>query len=502
MQRKRRNVKAVVETGKIVEPEKIGGSGKVDRRVANGDVVSIERIESVGRSIGAARTRKERQVERRQKRQMGKARRWASRAASILTIAAILPVLTKSERNVVWGQISTATEERGAGSLLDSTQPNGRFSGKRYDGATRPALNSEESRFSAGVVRGSAGNVVGVDANRGGGRFSGASEFRSRQNYELFYWRNEIQRAKNRVAQAERDAGLRTGKDDRPQPVVAKEPKSISLAEARRGVRYGRTAEEIEAARRAELAAAQNAVLTNPNAGAVGGIEPGLPAGGEYDPATIWMRGRAPLADFPTVPFDLSSGSGRFGEGERRPDARNWVELDGVLRSEFAGASLAPVGAPLAPSLELASLAPSPEEKRRAYQERLTTLLLQTPAVNPLSPISVEYRDGVATVRGIVPTPSAREAAGRVLLTEPDVIRVENKLTYVRPDDVDGPGELVPVLPPLGVGGSGAVAPNLPKASKTPNTPAAPQGLVPVLPPLGAGGSGAVAPNLPNGAAF
>ncbi len=432
----------------------------------------------------------------RQKRQLGKARRWASRAASVLTVAAIVSMLPNAERNVVWGQISTATEERGAGSLLDSTQPNGRFSGKRYDGATRPTLNSEESRFSGGAVRGSAGNVVGVDANRGGGRFSGASEFRSRQNYELFYWRNEIQRAKQRAAQAERAAGLSAKKDDRPQPVVAKEPKPISLAEARRGVRYGRTAEEIEAARRAELAAAQNALLpTNPN------LNADAPTGGEYDPATIWMRGRAPIADFPTVPFDLSTGNGRFGDDERRPDARNWVELDGVLRSEFAGASLAPIGASLATTPDFASISPSPEEKRRSYQEYLTTLLLQTPAVNPLSPISVDYRNGVATVRGIVPTPSAREAAGRVLLAEPDVIRVENKLTYVRPDDVDGPGKTVPVLPPPGVGGDGAVAPNAPKAWNGANSPVAPTaspGLVPVLPSPGAGGNGAVAPNTPN----
>ncbi len=451
---------------------------------------------NVGRLGDVERTRKERQVER-QKRQMGKARRWANRAASVLTIAAIVSMLPNAERNVVWGQISTATEERGAGSLLDSTQPNGRFSGKRYDGATRPTLNSEESRFSGGAVRGSAGNVVGVDANRGGGRFSGASEFRSRQNYELFYWRNEIQRVKNRVAQAERAAGLSAKKDDRPRPVVAKEPKSISLAEARRGVRYGRTAEEIEAARRTELAAAQNALLpTNPN------LNADAPTGGEYDPATIWMRGRAPIADFPTVPFDLSTGSGRFGDGERRPDARNWVELDGVLRSEFAGASMAPIGASLATTPDFAPISPSPEEKRRSYQEYLTTLLLQTPAVNPLSPISVDYRNGVATVRGIVPTPSAREAAGRVLLAEPDVIRVENKLTYVRSDDGDGPGKTVPVLPPPGVGGNGTVAPVAPNGgngASLPTSPTASPGLVPVLPPLGVGEN---ARSLPNGAAF
>ena len=419
-------------------------------------------------------------------------RRWTNCAALVWTVATIAPILTSVAQNVAWGQISTATAERGAGSLLDSTQPNGRFSGKRYDGAIKLTLNSEESRFSDGSVRGNSGNIVGVDANRDGGRFSGASEFRSRQNYELFYWRNEIQRAKNLAAQAERAVGAVAKKNGGPRAVVAKEPKPVSLVETRRGVRYGRTPEEVAAARQAELAAAQNVVLPSPSAGV--GVEPSVPMIGEYDPATIWMRGRAPIADFAPTTFDLSTGDGRFGAGDGRfgagdwnANSQGWGAPNGALRSEFAGASLAPSGTPIATFPELAPASRSPEEKRRAYQEHLTTVLLQAPAVNPLSPISVEYRDGVATVRGVVPTPSAREAAGRVLLAEPDVRRVENKLTFVRSDDVDGPGAVVPVLPPPGVGGNGAVAPNTGTGGSAPVLPpsSSPQGAIPVLPPIG-----------------
>ena len=380
--------------------------------------------------------------------------------ASILTVAAVAAALSNVATGDAWGQISTATEKKGAGSLLDSVQPNGRFSGERYDGALKPSAKSKESRFSSGDVRGSAGNVVGVDANRAGGRFSGASDFQSKQNFELFYWRNEIQKAKKATKRAESALSGSLKKSDGPRLTTAKEPKPIPYSEWRRGVRYGRTPEEV-AARQAELAAAQTkARLGNVDANQTTPI----PTVDGFDPATIWMRGRAPLSDWTQAPFD---GVGAWGVAE--PNGGGWVELDGRLRSELAGASLAPTGAPIEPLPELSPVR-SAEEKRLSYQEYLTTRLLQTPAVNPLSPISVEFRDGVATVRGIVPTPSAREAAGRVLLAEPDVRRVENRLTFVRADEV-GPGAIVPVAP-------------IPGVSNAPSD-AAPR--IPILPDVGSG---------------
>ena len=388
--------------------------------------------------------------------------------ASILTVAAVAATLSSVASGDAWGQISTATEKKGAGSLLDSTQPNGRFSGERYDGALKPAAKSEGSRFSSGAVRGSAGNVVGVDANRAGGRFVGASEFQSKQNFELFSWRNEILRTKNALKQAERALG--GGKNDGPRLTTAKEPKPIPYSEWRRGVRYGRTREEVEAARRAEIAAAQG----NAGAGSVdANASPVVPLD-VYDPATIWMRGRAPIGDWAQTPFDWRLGG--FGDfGAANANGGGWVELDGRPRSEFAGATLAPNGAPIASATELLS-SRSPEEKRRSYQEYLTNRLLQTPAVNPLSPISVEFRDGVATIRGVVPTPSAREAAGKTLLAEPDVRRVENQLTFVRPDE-SGPGAIVPVAPTPGL-----AQPSISEKAPSGNAPT-----IPILPDIGSG---------------
>lgn len=428
-------------------------------------------------------------------------RRWA---ASILTVATVATAI--SGVATAWGQISTATEKQGAGSLLDATQPNGRFSGERYDGAIKPSAKSENSRFSNGAVRGSAGNVVGVDASREGGRFSGTSEFRSKQNFELFSWRNEILRTKKALNRAESALAGGLRKQNEPRLTTAKEPKPIPYSEWRRGVRYGRTPEEVEAARQAELAAARTNASPND---ARGTEDSAIPTDGGFDPATIWMRGRAPIRDLTGTAFGWTAlddaFGGVWGAGERGGDGGGWVELDGRVRSEFAGASLAPSGTAFAPIPELAPVSRSPEEKRRSYQEYLTTRLLQTPAVNPLSPISVEFRDGVATVSGIVPTPSAREAAGSVLLAEPDVRRVVNRLTCVRSDD-DGPGAIVPVAPIPGSvpaansaseGSVPATAPNVPAvpnvpvapkapvAPNVPNAPGAPVPSIPILPDVG-----------------
>ncbi len=379
-------------------------------------------------------------MERKSKREGANGSKRTRNGRKTARVAAVAALLTaaSSVGGVAWGQISTASPEKGAASVLESTRPNGRIGGTEYRGAMAPSAKPEESRFSNGVVRGSAGNIVGVDANQAGGRFVGSNDFQSKQNFDLFYWRNEILRTKKALRDAERAVGGTSRKPGEPRLVTAKEPKSIPLSAWRGGVRYGRTAEEIEAARKAEFAAAPTGRPTNPAA----------PLGAPYDPETIWMRGRAPTRD-PFASFGIGpTNGGRSPENVWNApiDERGWIELDGRVRSEFAGAPLTPNGAAtdLTPLFEPS--APSPEEKRRAYEEYLTTRLLETPEVNPLSPISVEFRDGVATARGIVPTPSAREAAGRVLLAEPDVRRVENRLTFVRPDG-DGPGERVPVAP-------------------------------------------------------
>ena len=79
-----------------------------------------------------------------------------------------------------------------------------------------------------------------------------------------------------------------------------------------------------------------------------------------------------------------------------------------------------------------------PADPNAAVREYLELMLLRSPTVNPLSPIQVIYANGRATVRGIVPAETNRIEAGRILLTDPRVQTVDNKLT-VLPTDMNAP---------------------------------------------------------------
>lgn len=69
----------------------------------------------------------------------------------------------------------------------------------------------------------------------------------------------------------------------------------------------------------------------------------------------------------------------------------------------------------------------------RAIEERLEEQVFSHPTINPLSPIQVTIRGGVATIRGVVPTQQARMDAGRVLLASPGVRTVNNQLSVLNP---------------------------------------------------------------------
>jgi len=74
----------------------------------------------------------------------------------------------------------------------------------------------------------------------------------------------------------------------------------------------------------------------------------------------------------------------------------------------------------------------------QVIQERLELAILQSPQVNLLSPVQVLYQNGQAVVRGIVPTEASRVEAGRILLSDPNVSSVDNRLT-VLPADMNAP---------------------------------------------------------------
>lgn len=72
------------------------------------------------------------------------------------------------------------------------------------------------------------------------------------------------------------------------------------------------------------------------------------------------------------------------------------------------------------------------------FQEYLELMILRSPNVHPLSPIQVLFRNGTATIRGIVPSQEHRLEAGRILLGDSRVQKVDNRLT-VLPSSPDKP---------------------------------------------------------------
>jgi hypothetical protein len=91
-----------------------------------------------------------------------------------------------------------------------------------------------------------------------------------------------------------------------------------------------------------------------------------------------------------------------------------------------------------------------PQEQNRTerIEEQLELSLLQSPSVNLQSPVRVTLQNGIATVRGIVPTPQHRMQAGRLLLSNPAVNQVNNLMVPLSDRTTPPePVELNPVTP-------------------------------------------------------
>ncbi len=110
------------------------------------------------------------------------------------------------------------------------------------------------------------------------------------------------------------------------------------------------------------------------------------------------------------------------------------------LGSRFVG-NLNPMSETGSTAAPAANVVPNPVPAPRpgtqnptvAFQEYLELLLLRSPNVNPLSPIQVIYNTSsqTATVRGVVPTQEHRIEAGRILLSDSRVKKVDNKLSIL-----------------------------------------------------------------------
>ncbi|MGI6401096.1 MAG: BON domain-containing protein [Thermoguttaceae bacterium] len=303
-----------------------------------------------------------------------------------------------------------------------STSPNGRIGGYRYDGVLRPTPGVN-SRFPNNALYGSAGNVVGVDHGSASSRFQGAPSrpFQSSMDFNVLALRNEARRA--RAAQ-EAQASGRPGAFDSgaPRLVTAREPDRFPYALDRRP-NYGR--------RPGDPLASQNAVAAAPDA-TVPAATPDQQGVFDGVPERLWMRGPAPQAGG-VVAGDYQRYENEPWYGPYNDGYNDFYNASGYYDARLGGTLNIP-SAPFFGPVGPAPAAPSRAQTLRAFQEYLEAQLLQSPDVNPLSPVQVSYQDGVVTVRGVVPTPAARVAAGNILLADPRVSKVNNLMTYVRAD--------------------------------------------------------------------
>ena len=326
-------------------------------------------------------------------------------------------------------QSNTIIQERdgartaSAASVLASPVQNGRIGGYRYDGTFAPTP-SHNSRFANdnSVVYGDAGNIIGIDRSFSSRFGSSAVPFQSKMNYDLLTLRNEYYRAREEANASYLASQFKSQND--PRLVVATPPKPFPYATDRQ-TRYGKTKEQLLAERDERDSAAVARLQNETNVAR------------QIDPAQrIWMRGVAPVPgstvsdawlrndqpflDDPFL-FDYSQQNGALFMGS-----------DAVPRAGLGGAIDAQVGHGGAWSFPKLR---TPEEMEQIFIENLETQLLRSPDVNPLSPVQISVQNGIATVRGVVPTPRARVAAGKILLSNPEIIRVNNLMTCVRNDE-------------------------------------------------------------------
>lgn len=80
----------------------------------------------------------------------------------------------------------------------------------------------------------------------------------------------------------------------------------------------------------------------------------------------------------------------------------------------------------------------------RTFEQNLEAKLLGDPSVHLLSPVQVSFKNGIATVRGVVPSQQHKVAAGNLLLTDPVVKQVNNLMTTVPLDPAQIPAPIEP----------------------------------------------------------
>ena len=368
---------------------------------------------------------------------------------ALMGLSVLLAFFTLAENGIVLSARGTepqSSEEPSASSLMEMRTPGGRIGEYRYNGAFAPTPGVG-SRFTNSARYGSAGNIVGLDPARAGSRFQGGDRrFQSRMNYDALRTYTEFRRLDREGLARGSDAG---GAADKPRLVVASPPARLPKSGVGRAPRYGMTREELAAAQARAQLDAETLAQWNAFQSALNGLSRSAapqvdsPSTGEISPAApqqIWMRGRAQQTSESFMsnpdaydPFSAYDASLDYGQNDYAGYDEAFGNLSSNVAAPVAGAigTLGEVGATALPPTRVMT----PAETKALLEEYFELQLLRSPDVNPLSPIQVDFQGGIATIRGVVPTPSARVAAGNILLADPRVTRVNNMTTYVREED-------------------------------------------------------------------
>lgn len=347
-----------------------------------------------------------------------------------LLAAAFLPGLLCAQSTVQEHTMFDGSTVRSAGSILNPHTTGGRFGVRSTGGYLSP--NPPSGRFSGGgIIYSPDGAFLGFDSNAGKSRFPAYWEqtpgpMPSEANADML----ELRQFKNSYNAAIAEQEPSTD----PTQVSAVRPPSAPQREAipRSGV--------VEAFPEQSVTDRNAEPFRQPNAA-----------------QQVWMRGgprgNAKAQDgFSIAPGAYQQPNGAASAASPAsgaPASSAAASSSADLGSRFIGGALPGAGQETdAASMPLPISRP-PADPNAAIREYLELMLLRSPTVNPLSPIQVTYANGRATVRGIVPAETNRIEAGRILLTDPRVQTVDNKLT-VLPTDMNAPmpQPFDPNLPP------------------------------------------------------
>lgn len=356
-----------------------------------------------------------------------------------------------------------------ASSILNPHVTEGRFGTSLQGGYFMPDTNSGEGRFSSNAVFGPSGEFIGMRSDRDAARAlpqrqQGGEEELSEIDRLLVMRHMRRQAAAQQEAEetlAQRSATPYPG----PLPYTTSEPAA--------------SAEPVPAAETVPAPAPETEPVPQPSR--------------RQPSEEIWMRGSSRLA----APSPSSRRGNPSDSGSELMIDPRWFEFSGGADAQTppgpdadGGASFPAPGEPSepyappeegmvvgtlfseessapAPSLPSDILARNGRQERRntaALEQRLETLLLQSPLVSPLAPIRVKVNGSSAVVAGVVGSESARVEAGKILLNS-GIETVDNRIVVyadsssnTNPDEPadsaasfeieeNGAGDLVPAQP-------------------------------------------------------